>query len=227
MPLPNNGPLSFSTIANEIGFVLRSVSLRNMSNQAGFSTPDAVSEFYGFTGRYEKTLYAVPWNVANGNPCGKTYNTLSLWTDKPTLSESYTVFDSSSGSTKYSIDTGAWLSEDLINWRYYDSDGQYLTNNVVQCSTITYTYYLSFAYNGLPCGLMSMIYDIYEGSDGKYYADQGGTYVLASTISETWYVYSYTYFDGLQDRYVYTRYSAVNGGFTESIVQSDTNCAPF
>ena len=94
-------------------------------------------------------------------------------------------------------------------------------------SEITYTYYLSFAYNGLPCGSMSMMYDIYEGSDGKYYADQGGTYVLASTISETWYVYSYTYFDGLQDRYVYTRYSAVNGGFTESIVQSDTNCAPF
>lgn len=92
---------------------------------------------------------------------------------------------------------------------------------------VTYTYYLSFAYNGLPCDTMSMTYDIYEGSDSKYYVIQGDTYSLASDISSVWYVYSYTYFDGLQDRYVYTRYSAVNGGFTESIVQSDTNCAPF
>lgn len=92
---------------------------------------------------------------------------------------------------------------------------------------ITYTFYLSFAYNDSPCDSMSMTYDIYEGSDGKYYADQGGTYVLASTISEVWFVYSYTYFDGLQDRYVYDRYSAINGGFVGSVVQSDTTCSPF
>lgn len=94
-------------------------------------------------------------------------------------------------------------------------------------SEITYTYYLSFAYNGFPCGSVSMIYDIYEGSDAKYYVNQGGTYVLASDISNVWYVYSYTYNDGLQDRYVYTRYNAVNGGFTETIIRSNTGCAPF
>lgn len=93
--------------------------------------------------------------------------------------------------------------------------------------TVTYTFYLSFAYNGLPCGLMSMMYDIYEGSDGKYYADQGGTYVLASSVSSIWYAYSYTYNDGLQDRYVYDVYDAINGGFIKKPIPADTTCAPF
>ena len=96
------------------------------------------------------------------------------------------------------------------------------------CSvTITYILYAEYVYNGTPSGLMSITYDIYEGSDGKYYVDQGGNYVLTSDISDIWYQYSYMYNDGLQDRYVYTRYNAVNGGFIESIIQSDTVCPPF
>ena len=50
MALPTSGPLSFSAIANELGTPLSNVSLRGMSNSAGFSTPDAVSEFYGYSG---------------------------------------------------------------------------------------------------------------------------------------------------------------------------------
>ena len=51
MPLPSSGPLSFS----EIGAALlygAPYSLRGMSSLAGFSTPDAVSEFYGYGGDY-------------------------------------------------------------------------------------------------------------------------------------------------------------------------------
>lgn len=216
-----------SMVATELGLSFSNLSLRSMSNQAGFSTPDAVSEFYGFIGRYGKTLYEVPWNVANNNPCNKSYNTVNLWTDKSTLAESNIIFNSSSGSTKYSNETGAWLSEDLVNWRYYDSDGQYLTNDIVQCSTITYTFYTGVVYSGDPCSALTLIYDIYEGSDGKYYADQGGTYVLASSISGLWYQYSYMYNDGLQDRYVYNLYNATNGNFVLSITQGESACAPF
>lgn len=50
MALPTSGPLSFSAIANELGTPLSNVSLRGMSNSAGFSIPDAVSEFYGYSG---------------------------------------------------------------------------------------------------------------------------------------------------------------------------------
>jgi hypothetical protein len=47
MALPTSGPLSFSMIAEELG-TSTPVSLRNMSSTAGFSTPDYVSEFYGY-----------------------------------------------------------------------------------------------------------------------------------------------------------------------------------
>lgn len=142
MALPTSGLLKFTDIATELGLSLSNLSLRSMSNTAGFSIPDAVSEFYGY-------------------------------------------------------------------------------------SNLTYTFYLDLVYNGSPCSLSSLNYDIYEGSDGKYYADQGGTYVLASSVSSIWYAYSYTYNDGLQDRYVYDVYDAINGGFIKKPIPDDTTCAPF
>lgn len=49
MALPTSGPLGISDIQLEIGGNLSTVSLRTMSDFAGFSTPDAVSEFYGWS----------------------------------------------------------------------------------------------------------------------------------------------------------------------------------
>ena len=46
MPLPPSGPLSINQIRNELGS--SSGSLRTLSSLAGFSTPDAMSEFYGY-----------------------------------------------------------------------------------------------------------------------------------------------------------------------------------
>ena len=48
MALPTSGPLSFSMIAGELG-VGTPFSLRNMSSNAGFGTPDGVSDFYGYS----------------------------------------------------------------------------------------------------------------------------------------------------------------------------------
>jgi hypothetical protein len=47
MALPSTGPLSLENIGQELGS-FPPYSLRNMSEVAGKSTPDAVSEFYGF-----------------------------------------------------------------------------------------------------------------------------------------------------------------------------------
>lgn len=91
--------------------------------------------------------------------------------------------------------------------------------------TVTYTFYLGMVYSGDPCS-PSLTYDIYEGSDGKYYADQGGTYVLASSVSSIWYAYLNSYNDYFQDWYVYEVYSAINGGFVYSY-RTDSYCAPF
>ena len=50
MALPSAGnPLSFSQIRTELSAASTNVSLRSMSSTAGKSTPDAVSEFYGYS----------------------------------------------------------------------------------------------------------------------------------------------------------------------------------
>lgn len=51
MPLPSSGPLSISAIRNEQvnnGGFASSYSLRQLSANAGKSSPDAISEFYGY-----------------------------------------------------------------------------------------------------------------------------------------------------------------------------------
>ena len=49
MALPSSGQLSLNDIRMELGLSQSNVSLRSMSSTAGFSTPDAVSEFYGYS----------------------------------------------------------------------------------------------------------------------------------------------------------------------------------
>jgi hypothetical protein len=62
MPLPSSGPLSISQIRNEQvdvwGFP-STYSLRQLSANAGFSSPDAISEFYGYS--------AIPINTTGLN----------------------------------------------------------------------------------------------------------------------------------------------------------------
>lgn len=52
MPLPSSGQLSISAIRNEQvnnGGFASSYSLRQLSANAGYSTPDSISEFYGYS----------------------------------------------------------------------------------------------------------------------------------------------------------------------------------
>ena len=49
MALPSSGTLSLNDIRVELGLAQSNVSLRSMSSTAGKSTPDAVSEFYGYS----------------------------------------------------------------------------------------------------------------------------------------------------------------------------------
>lgn len=82
MALPSSGQLSFSAIGTELGLSSSNLSLRSMSNQAGFSTPDTVSEFYGYsaiTYGYYGTFYKqdpcislVQYDIYSGSD-GKVY----------------------------------------------------------------------------------------------------------------------------------------------------------
>jgi hypothetical protein len=77
MALPGSGQLSLGDIAGELGLSLSNLSLRDMSDTAGFSTPDAVSEFYGY-GSITYTYYAY---YAAGDPCNFEYYDIYLGSD--------------------------------------------------------------------------------------------------------------------------------------------------
>ena len=52
MALPSSGPLSMQAIVNELSTQFDLVppyGLRNLSSLVGFSTPDSISEFYGYS----------------------------------------------------------------------------------------------------------------------------------------------------------------------------------
>ena len=97
----------------------------------------------------------------------------------------------------------------------------------IPISNITYTLYLEMVYDSEPCISSAMPWNIYLGSDGKYYIDQGGTYVLVSSFptTSTWYHYTGMFNNGIRDIYTYDVYVAINGGFqlSETI---NSNCAP-
>lgn len=63
MPLQSSGQIKMSEIANEQGVSLSNVSLGSMSDTAGFSEPDAISEFYGYSS-YTNTYY---WDMAGSS----------------------------------------------------------------------------------------------------------------------------------------------------------------
>jgi hypothetical protein len=66
MPLPSSGQISINDIRNEIG--TSDGRLRTLSRDAGFSSPDAMSEFYGYDAY---SLYAFSWQPAG--PCNYEY----------------------------------------------------------------------------------------------------------------------------------------------------------
>jgi len=59
MALPSSGQLSINDIRVELGQAQANSSLRSLSNLAGFSTPDAISEFYGYSAANYNTFAIV------------------------------------------------------------------------------------------------------------------------------------------------------------------------
>ena len=60
MPLPTSGPISISMIRDEqvAGGFLSTYDLRQLSANAGFGTPDSMSEFYGYSACPPSGTYA-------------------------------------------------------------------------------------------------------------------------------------------------------------------------
>lgn len=123
MALPGSGQLSFSAIAGELG-AGSPYSLRSMSSTAGFSTPDAVSDFYGYSSgggviyTYYSSFYA-------GDPCNYDYWDIYLGDDGL-----YYRFDGSLYDPMYNY-TDFWYE-----YLYYES---HFGQNVYNIWEIDYT----------------------------------------------------------------------------------------
>lgn len=66
MALQSSGPIRISEISAELGY--NSYSLRTLSESAGFYTPDAMSEFYGYSAIPEFQITELQ-NVYLYDPC--------------------------------------------------------------------------------------------------------------------------------------------------------------
>lgn len=70
MALPSSGPLSINDIRVELGQSQANSSLRSLSSLAGFSTPDAISEFYGYSPSLDyRTFSIVNQATSSGEVC--------------------------------------------------------------------------------------------------------------------------------------------------------------
>ena len=57
MALPSSGPLSINDIRVELGASSTNQSLGTFSDTAGFASPDAITDFYGFSSRSSAFRY--------------------------------------------------------------------------------------------------------------------------------------------------------------------------
>ena len=101
MALQSSGKIEMSEIAAEMGESLSNVSLGSMSDDAGFSAPDQMSDFYGYS------------NV-----------TYSTWTGSSRANSSAVVCSYSVGTTYYHNNgSGGGDSEPAINDYVYSDTG--------------------------------------------------------------------------------------------------------
>lgn len=89
MALPSSGQLSLNDIKTELSAASTNVSLRSMSSTAGKSTPDAVSEFYGYSN--------IPLGLSS-----------ALYTQNLSSTTSWDIFQGDS-----EIDTSAYAGKNL------------------------------------------------------------------------------------------------------------------
>lgn len=125
MALPSSGPLSISQIRAILG--TSSGSLRYLSSLAGKSTPDAISEFYG----YQNVTYYSFGPMAPYDPCNG-YGQYLYWTNvDPTVR-----FSSGADANGNYV----FIPQYYADWEYaWVWDMYYVMNNNVYYWGITYS----------------------------------------------------------------------------------------
>lgn len=171
MALPGSGQLGLGAIAGELGVSLSNVSLRSISSTAGFSTPDYVSEFYGYsaatgysyttstisfpsTSGY--TLYNGGWEFAGSYPAEPDDD----YTFDPILLDT-TFYLNGGGSSNLYVNSNGWVS---LSYGWSD----------IETTPVTYGlggyWEDTRIYEGQPVGVntQGVYYDVGSDSNGSY-----------------------------------------------------------
>jgi hypothetical protein len=137
MALPSSGPISGSQIGAELG-VSAPYSLRSMSSLAGFSDPDAMSEFYGYSALTTVYITLCSFISADGsggvtvsaNASTAVSTTITIyWTWTGDLSNVIYGITTISSGNSYGTATeyGAFAGENVSNLTAYVSPSSYGT----------------------------------------------------------------------------------------------------
>ena len=88
MALPGSGPISINDIRVELGQAQANSSLRSLSALASKSSPDAMSEFYGFSASTAFTFLMGDGQQGYGDyaaACAEAYDPITLYSDSTSL----------------------------------------------------------------------------------------------------------------------------------------------
>ena len=134
MALPTTGPLSINDIRVELGASSTNQSLRTFSTSAGFSSPDAISDFYGFSSYTQFYITTGVYKLFDfcdiTTPTVKWHNGLNAL---PTVGD--TIYSNSTGLTVYT-----WLRRHGIGttnaslaFQGMESSGNGVVSNMYLC----------------------------------------------------------------------------------------------
>lgn len=122
MALQSSGPISIDNIRTELGQAQANSSLRSLSALANFSSPDAMSEFYGFSAATAYTFLMGDGGNGYGDwstACAEAYDPITLYSSSTSLANNVTLYTDNtltsafvgngwykSGVRVYEIDSG-------------------------------------------------------------------------------------------------------------------------
>ena len=125
MALPSSGTLSLNDIRVELGLAQSNVSLGSMSNSVGFTDPDAVSDFYGYSYANYNTFSIINTGYDDsGTACGNKDD------------DNLTLYFAGSGGTPACPTTSVILYTDTALTNVFDGLFQYWRSN--QCNASYY-----------------------------------------------------------------------------------------
>jgi hypothetical protein len=117
MALQSSGAISINDIRIELGQAQANSSLRTLSSLANKSTPDAMSEFYGFSAATAFTFLAgdgqqgyADWSQA----CSEAYDPITLYSSSTSLSVNVSLYIDNTLSNSFDGGGLWWKSGSLV-----------------------------------------------------------------------------------------------------------------